>query len=131
VDISLISGLPPSISIFAFGYFCWSCFLRALGSVFFPTFALTFVPSGVCTTLIEYPVVGDSLNIDSASLKREPPNSSSIRLRFFLRDMAFTKYLMGSCVLKVYQRAFFVISMRLGCEKFGRLRFDCLRWCLL
>jgi len=57
VDISRISGLPPSISIFAFGYCCCSRFLSAFASAFFPAFAFTFVPSGVCTTLIEYPVV--------------------------------------------------------------------------
>ena len=59
----------------------------------FPTFALTFVPSGVCTTLIEYPLVGDLSNGDSVSLNMESPSSSSIMLRFFLRDMVFTDYL--------------------------------------
>jgi len=61
--------------------------------VFFPTFALTFVPSGVCTTLIEYPDVEGLSKSGSVSLNREPPNSSSIMLRFFLRGMVFTKYL--------------------------------------
>jgi len=74
--------------------------LSALASAFFPIFAFTFVPSGVCTTLIEYPVVGELSNGDSVSLNREPPNSSSIMLRFFLRRMVFTNYLRLSCVLK-------------------------------
>jgi len=95
VDISLIRGLPPSISIFAFGYCCCSCFLTAFASVFFPIFALTFVPSGVCTTLIEYPDVEELSKSDSVLLNREPSKSSSIMLRFFLRGMVFTKYLMG------------------------------------
>ena len=105
MDISLISGvvLPPSISISAFGYCCRNCFLSALASVSFPIFAFTFVPCGVCTTLIEYPVVGELSNGDSVSLKREPPNSSSIMLRFFLGDMGVTNYLNWSCVLKTYQ----------------------------
>lgn len=79
--------------------------------MFFPTFALTFVPSGVCTTLIEYPDVEDLSKSDSVSLNMEPLNSSSIMLRFFLRDMVPTKYLMWSCVLKVYQLVFFVTDM--------------------
>ena len=103
MDISLISGLPPSISIFAFGYCCRSCFLTLFASAFFPIFAFTLVPSGVCTTLIEYPVVGELSNSDSVSLKREPPNSSSIMLRFFLGDMRVTNYLKCSCILKTYQ----------------------------
>ena len=49
-------------------------------SVSFPTFALTFVPSGVCTTLMEYPLDGNSSN-DSVSSESEFPNSSSIMLR--------------------------------------------------
>ena len=61
--------------------------------MFFPTFALTFVPSGVCTTLIEYPLVGEVSNSDSALLNMESPNSSSIMLRFFLRRIVFTDYL--------------------------------------
>jgi len=78
-------------------------FLSAFASVPFPIFALTFVPSGVCTTLIEYPLVGELSNSDSVSLNREPPNSSSIKLRFFLGDMGATNYLNWSCVLKTYQ----------------------------
>jgi len=80
--------------------------------VFFLIFALTFVPSGVCTTLIEYPVVGELSNGDSVSLNREPPNSSSIMLCFFLRRMVFTNYLNWSCVLKTYQTCMVRASLR-------------------
>jgi len=72
--------------------------------VFFPTFALTFVPSGVCTTLMEYPVSAELSKSDSVSLKMELPNSSSIMLRFFLRGIVLTKCLKCSCILKTYQK---------------------------
>jgi hypothetical protein len=129
VDISLISGLPPSISIFAFGYCCCSCFLSAFASVSFPIFAFTFVPSGVRTMLIEYPLVGELSNGDSVSLKRGPPNSSSIMLRFFLGDMGVTNYLNWSCALKTYQtrvvrallrRLVGVFILRIGFSSFFR-----------
>ena len=81
--------------------------------MFFPIFALTFVPSGVCTMLIEYPVVEDLSNGDSVLLNMELPKSSSIMLCFFLRRMVFTDYLNWSCVLKVYQHVFRVLLRRL------------------
>lgn len=92
VDISLISGsfFPPSISISTFGYCCWSSLFSVVTSVFFPTLALTLVPSGVCVTFTEYPVSGKLSNRDSISPKPESPNNSSMMLlRFLRRDTGF------------------------------------------
>jgi hypothetical protein len=63
-------------------------------SVSFPTFALTLVPSGVYTMLIEYPLAGNSSN-NFVSSKSEFPNSSSImlRLRFLCEAIRFSSKL--------------------------------------
>lgn len=91
VEISRINGslLPPSISISAFGYFCCSCLRSASASASFPIFARTFVPSGVCVTLMEYPLSGNSLKKLSVSSKIEFPKRSSIMLllRFTREDI--------------------------------------------